>query len=189
VNCLSRCTCADASDYVRSLLYVMCHIACWFRSGAVLKFDQFYHSSFFEPSLDLFPRKCMYAKVIDLPNMVMWSIGLQIDVASPPHQISLCPLLVTTVTFSFETSPDKTLREKCGGTWHIIRAGARWLGVLPEPGLGAPNIQYNAFNTWYLRKQKHRFILTNAYNSIFYSINTTYKADKRTHLLCFNLGK
>jgi len=26
---------------------VMCHIACWFRSGAVLKFDQFYHSSFF----------------------------------------------------------------------------------------------------------------------------------------------
>ena len=28
-------------------IVVMCHIACWFRSGAVLKFDQFYHSSFF----------------------------------------------------------------------------------------------------------------------------------------------
>ena len=26
-------------------MVVMCHIACWFRSGAVLKFDQFYHSS------------------------------------------------------------------------------------------------------------------------------------------------
>jgi len=28
-------------------IVVMCHIACWFRSGEVLKFDQFYHSSFF----------------------------------------------------------------------------------------------------------------------------------------------
>jgi len=25
----------------------VCHIACWFRSGAVLKCEQFYHSSFF----------------------------------------------------------------------------------------------------------------------------------------------
>ena len=42
-----RCTCADASDYFRSLLCAT--FACWFRSGAgaVLKFDQFYHSSFF----------------------------------------------------------------------------------------------------------------------------------------------
>ena len=39
-----RCTCADASDYVRSLLCAT--FACWFRSGAVLKFDQFYHSNF-----------------------------------------------------------------------------------------------------------------------------------------------
>jgi len=28
-------------------IVVMCHIACWFRSGAVLTFDQFYHSNFF----------------------------------------------------------------------------------------------------------------------------------------------
>jgi len=28
-------------------IVVMCHIACWFRSGAVLTFDQFYQSSFF----------------------------------------------------------------------------------------------------------------------------------------------
>ena len=27
-------------------LMVVCHIACWFCSGAVLKFDQFHHSSF-----------------------------------------------------------------------------------------------------------------------------------------------
>jgi len=37
---------------------------------------------------------------------------------------------VTNVTFSFETSPNKTLREKCGGTWHIMsppseKAGGR----------------------------------------------------------------
>ena len=40
-----RCTCADASDYVRSLLCAT--FAFWFRSDAVLKFDQFCHSSFF----------------------------------------------------------------------------------------------------------------------------------------------
>jgi len=28
-------------------IVVVCHIACWFRSDAMLKFDQFYHSSFF----------------------------------------------------------------------------------------------------------------------------------------------
>jgi len=28
-------------------IVVMSHIACWFRSGALLKFDQFYHSCFF----------------------------------------------------------------------------------------------------------------------------------------------
>jgi len=39
-----RCTCADASEYIRSLL---CHIACWFRCGEVLKFEQFYQSNFF----------------------------------------------------------------------------------------------------------------------------------------------
>jgi len=37
-----RCTCADASD---CQIVVMCHIACWFRSGALSKFDQFYRSS------------------------------------------------------------------------------------------------------------------------------------------------
>ena len=39
-----RCTCADARDYVRSLSCAT--FACWFRSGAVLKFDQVCHSSF-----------------------------------------------------------------------------------------------------------------------------------------------
>ena len=63
--------------------------------------------------------------------------------------------------------------------------------VAPPPSLdvGAPSIQYIAFNTYYLCKQKHRFILTNAYKSIFYSINTTYKPDRLKHSLCFKLGK
>ena len=48
-------------------------IACWCRNGAVLKFDQWYNSSFFQakPNLDLFSRKCTYAEVIDLGNMVL----------------------------------------------------------------------------------------------------------------------
>jgi len=42
---------AESSTYLRRRhwlrqIVVMCHIACWFRSGAVLTFDQFYHSSF-----------------------------------------------------------------------------------------------------------------------------------------------
>ena len=32
-------------------IVVMRHIACWFRSGAVIKFDQFHHSSFFWTSV------------------------------------------------------------------------------------------------------------------------------------------
>ena len=41
----------ESSMYLRRRRWlrqiVMFHIARWFRSGAVLKFDQFYHSSFF----------------------------------------------------------------------------------------------------------------------------------------------
>ena len=40
-------------QWPRHQIVVMCHIACWFRSGAVLKFDQFYHSSFFSTKLRL----------------------------------------------------------------------------------------------------------------------------------------
>jgi len=36
-----RCTCANASDFISRQIAVMCHIACWFHSGAVLGFDQF----------------------------------------------------------------------------------------------------------------------------------------------------
>jgi len=61
----------------------------------------------------------------------------------------------------------------------------------PPPNLdvGAPNIQYIAFNKQYLCKQKHQFILTNTYEGIFYSINTTCKADRLKHLQYFKLGK
>ena len=34
-------------------MVVMCHIACEFRTGLVLKFDQFYHSNFFYIKLRL----------------------------------------------------------------------------------------------------------------------------------------
>ena len=73
-----------------------CHIACGSAAvQAVLKFDQFYRSSVFKPSLDLLPCKCAYAKVIDLRNMVLWSIRfIAKQYRIPPHQISLCPLLV-----------------------------------------------------------------------------------------------
>ena len=37
-------------------MVVVCHIACWFRSGAVLKFDQFITQASSKPSLDFFPR-------------------------------------------------------------------------------------------------------------------------------------
>ena len=53
----------------------------------------------------------------------------------------------------------------------------------PAWTLGPPI--YNALHlTQYLCKQKHRFVFANAYESIFCSINTTYKADRRKHLLC-----
>jgi len=39
------CTCADVSDYVRLLVSATLLVGC-VAGGAVLKFDQFYHSSF-----------------------------------------------------------------------------------------------------------------------------------------------
>jgi len=62
------CTCADASDYVRSLLCatllvgsveVQCKSLTTFITQAS------------KSSLDLFPRNCTYAKVIDLCNVVL----------------------------------------------------------------------------------------------------------------------
>ena len=98
-SCISSpwCTCADASDYLREIV-VMCYLACWFRSGAVLKFDQFCHSCFL-PSSNLFPRKNTYAKVIDLRNVVLWTIGFIANrYRIPPDQCSLCPLLAKSIT-------------------------------------------------------------------------------------------
>jgi len=39
---------------------------------------------------------------------------------------------VRNVTFSLETSPNKTLREKCGGTWHIISPPSNKVGGVPH---------------------------------------------------------
>jgi len=64
---MSSCECyLESSTYLRR-----CHSACWFRSGAVLKFDQFITRASSKPSFDLFPRKCTYTKVIDLRIMVL----------------------------------------------------------------------------------------------------------------------
>ena len=47
-----------------------------------------------KPTLDLLPRKCTYAKVMDLRNMVLWSIRFVANrYRISPHLISLCPLL------------------------------------------------------------------------------------------------
>jgi len=44
-----------------------------------------------KPSLDSFLHKYMYAKVIDLCNMVLWSIGfIANQYCIPLHQICLC---------------------------------------------------------------------------------------------------
>jgi len=51
-------------------MVAVCHIACWFRSGAVSKFDQFITQASFKPSLDSFPRKCTRVEVIGLRNRV-----------------------------------------------------------------------------------------------------------------------
>ena len=51
-------------------MVVVCHIACWFRSGALLKFDQFITQATSKPSSDFFPRKCTCVEVIGLRNRV-----------------------------------------------------------------------------------------------------------------------
>jgi len=89
----SRWTCADASDYViRSLL------CATFLVGSVAvqcqSLTSFIIQPSSKPSLDLFPRKRTYAKVVDLHNMVLWTIGFIANrYHIPPNQISLCPLL------------------------------------------------------------------------------------------------
>ena len=73
--------------------------------------------------------------------------------------------------------------------WLRPRARFRWLGAPRAWTLGPP-----IYNTLHLKhsiycKQKHRFILTNSYKRIFYSFDTTHKADTRKHLLCFKQRK
>jgi len=50
---------------------------------------------------------------------------------------------VTTVTFSFVTSPIKTLREKCGGTWHIMSLPPKKVGGT-RPPCPPPNCAHGA---------------------------------------------
>jgi len=101
-------------------IVVMCHIACWFRSGAVLNLTGFITQASFKPSLGLFPRKCTCAKVIDLRNMVLWRIGLQIDIAShPPNQ----PVSATVCY-------DQVCFEKVCYESGLFWTGLLWMGLL-----------------------------------------------------------
>jgi len=61
-----------------------------------------------KPSLDLFPRKCTYAKVIDLRIMVLWSIAFIANRHRIPHQISLCPLLLPGIFFGWQVPRSTT---------------------------------------------------------------------------------
>jgi len=64
-----RCTCTDASDYVRSMLCATLLVG----SVAVqcCSLTSFITQAPSKPSSGLFPRKCTYTKVIDLRNMVL----------------------------------------------------------------------------------------------------------------------
>jgi len=64
----SPCTCADATDYVRSLLCATLLVG----SVAVQcrRLTSFITQAS-KPTLDLFPRKCTYAQVIDFRSSVL----------------------------------------------------------------------------------------------------------------------
>jgi len=63
-----RCNCADASDYVRSLCATLLVGSVAVQCKSLTSFITQASS---KPSVDLFLRKCTYAKVIDLRNMVL----------------------------------------------------------------------------------------------------------------------
>jgi len=63
------------------------HAPLWRSSRTTLKVFA-YHCS--KPSIDLFPRKCTYAKVIDLHSMVLWSIGFIANRHCIPPTKSAC---------------------------------------------------------------------------------------------------
>ena len=85
--------------------------------------------------------------------------------------------------------------------WLWLRFQNQWqceVLLAPGPALGG----WGAPRTWKLGPQLYNTLhlthstyvnknidLTNAYKSIFYSISTTYKADRLKHSLCFKLGK
>jgi len=62
------CTCADASDYVRSLLCAALLVgSVAVQCKSLTSFIT--HAS--KPNLELFPRKCTYAQVIDFRSRVL----------------------------------------------------------------------------------------------------------------------
>jgi len=66
----------------------------------------------------LFPRKCTYAKVIDLRNMVLWSIGFIANRYRIPPTKLAC-VRYCTYLWNFNCYFDKTIQYSL--SWHLRR--------------------------------------------------------------------
>ena len=104
-------TCADANDYVRSLLCATLLVG----SVAVQcrRLTSFITQAS-KPTLDLFPRKCTYAQVIDFRSSVLWSIGFIANRYRTPHRISVCPLLVSVSIWQTRSRSLCCMPKECG---------------------------------------------------------------------------
>ena len=139
-----------------------------------------------KPSLDLFPRKCTYAKVIELCNMVLWSIEFIANrYRIPPHQISLCPLLMLYLTIEnvFENSGRGKMlgcpTPGCGICCQYFSASLRnksckRLGSRPirsmKPGLSLLIFSQRTYSLSVLTQTSEQN-LNNVVYAVFYQIN------------------
>ena len=121
------CTCADASDYVRSLLCATLLV------GSVVvqcKSLTSFITQASKPSLDLFPRKCTYAKVIGLRNMVLWNIGFIANRYRIPPTKLACVRYCGRAAVSEVTVPTCMGREiksiLCTGYWMLTQCLWKW---------------------------------------------------------------
>jgi len=74
------------------------------REPLVVRVPQF-ENHCFKPSLDLFPHKCTYAKVIDVHSMMLWSVGFIANRHRiPPPNQPVPVLLLSTVTVTYSPS-------------------------------------------------------------------------------------
>jgi len=90
-----RCTCADVSDYVIWLLCARLLVTVSSVAAQCQSLIDFITLASSKPSLDFFPRKCTYAKVIDLRNIATWTTQWRIQggrsLRQLPPQTSVAP--------------------------------------------------------------------------------------------------